>query len=252
MSPAGLPADFPRVAPPLPGPLLSQQQWRYVTFIHWEVDEQVVAELLPAGTRPDLFEGRTYVGLVAFVMANAGLGLRMPLPWVGTFPETNVRFYSIDAKGRHGVVFASLEASRLATVLAARLGYQVPYTWAHMQVRQRGSTWWYRSERRWPQRGPSSYLQIEVAERVTPSPLEEFLTARWGLHHAVRIPGKSAPVTCWTPNEHRPWPLHRATLCGLQESLLAAAGLQVALEPSLPLLWSPGVTTRFGPPERIA
>ena len=103
MTAAGLPAGFARLAPPLPGRALSQQQWRYVTFLHWQVDEHLVAKLLPAGTRPDLFDGVTYVGLVAFVMADAGLGVRRPVPWLGTFPETNVRFYSVDEQGRHGV-----------------------------------------------------------------------------------------------------------------------------------------------------
>ncbi len=248
MTAAGLPAGFARLAPPLPGRALSQQQWRYVTFLHWQVDEHLVAKLLPAGTRPDLFDGVTYVGLVAFVMADAGLGVRRPVPWLGTFPETNVRFYSVDEQGRHGVVFASLEATRLATVLAARGVYQLPYTWAHMRVRQRGSTWWYHSDRRWPDVGPHSAMQIQQGSAVVPSPLEEFLTARWGLHHAVHIPGRRAPVTCWTANEHEPWPLFRAQLVHLDETLLAAAGLPRVGPPDLAPLWSPGVTTRFARP----
>lgn len=251
MTSPGLPADFARHAPALPGRALSQQRWRYVTFLHWEVDEHLVAELLPAGTRADVFDGRTYVGLVPFVMADAGLGVRVSLPWLGNFPETNVRCYSIDEQGRHGVVFASLEATRLATVLAARIGYQLPYTWARMQVRQRGNAWWYRSERRWPTAGPRAELGLEVGEPLVPTPLEEFLTARWGLHHRVRLPGGTAPVTCWTPNEHQPWPLHRAHIHHLDQDLLKAAGLPVSGTPDLRPLWSPGVTTRFGRPEII-
>lgn len=251
MSVPGLPKDFARLAPPLPGRALSQQQWRYVTFVHWQVDQDRVAELLPAGTRPDLFEGKAYVGLVAFVMADAGFGVRWALPWLGTFPETNVRFYSVDDAGRHGVVFASLEASRLATVLAARVAYQLPYVWASMQVRQRATTWWYRSERRWPTAGPRSCLQIQVGAPVVPTPLEEFLTARWGLHHAVHVPGRRGSVTFWTPNEHEPWPLYRAQVLDLDQDLLAAAGLQVPPAPDLAGLWSPGVTTRFGRPEPL-
>ena len=38
----------------------------------------------------------------------------VPLPYFGTFAETNVRLYSVDAAGRHGVLFRSLETTRLA------------------------------------------------------------------------------------------------------------------------------------------
>ena len=41
-------------------------------------------------------------------------------PWAGTFLETNVRLYSVDATGRRGVVFLSLDADRAVAVAAAR------------------------------------------------------------------------------------------------------------------------------------
>ena len=56
------------------------------------------------------------------------------VPWLGTFPETNVRLYSIDEQGRRGVVFRSLEASRLAVVLGARAAFNLPYRWARMSI----------------------------------------------------------------------------------------------------------------------
>ena len=55
------------------------------------------------------------------------------------FPETNVRFYSVDAVGRRGVVFGSLEAARLAFVLGARSTLGLNYTWARMRIRPRAS-----------------------------------------------------------------------------------------------------------------
>ena len=35
------------------------------------------------------------------------------MPWAGSFLETNVRLYSIDATGRRGIVFLSLDTDRL-------------------------------------------------------------------------------------------------------------------------------------------
>src|ERR1019366_302688 len=99
------------------------QSWLDLTFVHWAVDHDAVAPLLPAGNRPDQFGGTSYVGLVAFRMHRIGwLGLP-GLPYLGSFPETNVRLYSVGPDGRRGVVFRSLEASRLVPVLAARWGF---------------------------------------------------------------------------------------------------------------------------------
>ena len=106
--------------PDLPGPTLLGQGWRDLTFLHWRVDPARVAPLLPAGTVPDVFDGSTWVGLIPFQLVGAHFGTGPALPYVGTFPETNVRFYSIDGEGRHGVVFASLDAARLPFVLGAR------------------------------------------------------------------------------------------------------------------------------------
>src|SRR5438067_1050221 len=102
------------LAPVLAGPVLTAQHWDNLTFLHWPVEPAAVAHLFPAGTRPDVIDGVTYVALVPFVMGAAGPG-RVPVPYFGRFCETNVRLYSVDDEDRHGIVFVTLEASRLAT-----------------------------------------------------------------------------------------------------------------------------------------
>ena len=46
-------------ADPLPGRAVLDQAWTDLTFLHWRVDPELVAPLLPAGTRPDLHDGAT-------------------------------------------------------------------------------------------------------------------------------------------------------------------------------------------------
>jgi uncharacterized protein YqjF (DUF2071 family) len=41
------------------------------------------------------------------------------VPWLSRFPEINVRIYVLDARGRSGIWFFSLDTARLAAVLAA-------------------------------------------------------------------------------------------------------------------------------------
>lgn len=243
----------PVVAPPLRGPLaLSAQRWTDLTFLHWPVAPEVVAPFFPAGSRPDVLDGVTYVALVPFVMRGAGPGGRLPVPYFGDFCETNVRLYSVDDAGRHGVVFRSLEGARLATTLLARLGLGLPYTWARMRHDVTGapggvagSTHTYATRRRWPDRGPGGTVSVDVGARVEPTELETWLTARWGLHTSLL--GR----TVWIPNQHPAWELHEATLTRLDDTLVAAAGVDTGGAELLRPLFSPGLRTTFGLPTAL-
>lgn len=226
-----------------PRPLLTQS-WLDLAFLHWAADPATVAPLLPPGTVPDTLDGTTYVGLVAFRMHRIGW-LRLPgIPYLGSFPETNVRLYSVDGQGRRGVVFRSLDASRLIPVAVARAAFALPYVWSRMTVERDGDTLTYTSRRRWPgPRGAASRIRLRVGERVEePTALEHFVTARWGLHNTVL----GRPL--FLPNSHPRWDLHRAELTELSEDLLTAAGLPAPADGPVSVLYSPGVPVRFGRP----
>src|SRR6476646_5809463 len=79
------------------------------------------------------FGGLTPVALVPFKMVGAGFGNGPAVPYFGTFWETNVRLYSVDQQGRHGVVFRSLDASRLAVAAGARLSLRLTYRFSGMR-----------------------------------------------------------------------------------------------------------------------
>jgi uncharacterized protein YqjF (DUF2071 family) len=230
---------------PLPGRAVLDQAWTDLAFLHWRVDPDRVSPLLPAGTRPDLHDGATWVGLIPFRMRGAGFGTGHPLPWVGSFAETNVRLYAVDARGRRGVVFGSLECERLAFVLGARLALGLPYTWSRMRVTQRSDVFTYTSRRRWPApRGARSRVVVRAGTAVVrDDPLADFLTARWALH--TRAWG----ATRYLPNTHPRWPLQQAELLELDDELLSAAGLPgLASRAPDSVLFSRGVRTQFGLP----
>jgi uncharacterized protein YqjF (DUF2071 family) len=218
------------------------QRWTDLTFLHWAVDPAAVAPLLPPGTTPDLLDGVTYAGLIAFRMEGFGFLNGPGVPYLGTFLETNVRLYSVDAEGRRAVVFRSLEAERLIPVLTARVSLNLPYMWARMRLRRERDVITYTSRRRWPgPRGATSTLSARIGPEITePTPLEHFVTARWGLHT------KAWGRTRHLPNEHPRWPLHRATLLHLDDDLVTAAGLPAPAGPPASVLYSPGVAVKFG------
>lgn len=225
-----------------------RQDWLSISFVHWAVDPALVAPLLPLGVRPDVLNGVTYVGLIPFQMSDAGFGRGPAVPYLGRFAETNVRLYSVDDEGHHGVVFRSLETSRLVTALGARLAFATPYTWARMRIERDGDILTYTTRRRWPSpRGAGGTMRIRAgAPVVEPSAVEQFVTARFGLH--TRWCGQ----TLWIPNHHEPWPLRSAVVEHLDDTLVAAAGLPgvVAAEPTS-VVFSEGVRTAFSLLQRI-
>ena len=257
------PEAVSRTAPALPGPGVISQFWGDLAFLHWRVDPARVEPFLPAGTRPDVFDGSSWVGLIPFELSRSAFGPLPAVPYFGRFAETNVRLYSVGADGRRGVVFRTLEASKLIPVLTARIGLGLPYTWAAMGIERSGGTITYDSRRRWPAaattpgaasqgavtpgpRLPRTHVRIRPrAELVTDDPLAAFLTARWGMHV-----GRGGRTRFW-PNNHPEWTLHRADLLELDDELLAATGFAgLADTPPDSVLYAPGVSTRFARPAR--
>ncbi|PVZ94926.1 hypothetical protein DDQ50_12460 [Amnibacterium flavum] len=246
-------------APPLGGRIVIAQRWSDATFLHWRVDPARVAPLLPEGTRPDEIDGSTWVGLIAFRLSHSAFLGGPAVPYFGTFPEVNVRLYSVDERGRRGVVFASLDASRLVSVLTARAAFGLPYHWARMSMGRRGGLVAYRSrrhdldarlvpkrnERAVPNAG-THLVARPLSAPVEGDPIADFLTARWAFHET------HLGVTNYARNEHERWPLRKAELIRMDDQLLAAAGfpdLGAATPDSV--LFSPGVRTVFGLPRQL-
>ncbi|TDD60362.1 DUF2071 domain-containing protein [Kribbella antibiotica] len=230
-------------APELRRPRILRQRWLDLTFLHWAVNPAAVAHLFPPGARPDVFEGRTYVGLVPFRMVGTGLPHGPAIPYFGTFLETNIRLYSIDSAGRRGVIFLSLDADRLAVVSAARAVFALPYRWAQMTHTVAGSTHTYASTLRWPGVSAAALIAVDTGPAVPTDPLAEFLTARWGLHtHRARR-------TWYLPNYHPTWELHSATVTKLHmPGLFPSVGLPEPVGLPDHVLHSPGVPAEFGLP----
>lgn len=240
--------DVEEVTPTAPRPLrrrLLIQDWLDVTMLHWEADPDLVQRQLPAGTRPDLIDGRTYVGLIGFRMRRLGFGPGPGLPHLGDFLETNVRLYSVDDEGRRGVYFCSLDAERLLPVIGARVAMRLPYMWSSMRLDRDDDVLTYYCTRRLPRPTAQSVMRVRIGPPLpTPSALDHFVTARWGLH--TRWYGR----TLYLPNVHEQWPLRSAELLTLDDppetGLLARAGFEVT-GPPLSAVYAPKVSVRFGP-----
>lgn len=246
------------IAPELPTPTIMDQRWTDAVFLHWRIPHAVAAPFMPPGVVPDNFDGSAWVGLIGFRMQGAGLGRGPGIPYFGSFNEINVRLYSREPDGTRGVVFLSLDATRLAVVLAAQAA-GIPYVWSRAGFRGVGTLdpvdgvspadelagpragYWVR---RFRGGARSDFAVAPEPDAEATDPLSLHLTARFGLH--TRFRGR----TLYVPNTHTAWPLYRAELTQLEDQLVAAAGIDVEGLPES-VLFSPGVRTQFGRPRVV-
>jgi uncharacterized protein YqjF (DUF2071 family) len=124
-----------------------RQSWCDLLFAHWAVAPAALARFVPPGLALQTFDGAAWIGVVPFRMEGV---MRRPLPdlpGASAFPELNVRTY-VEAGGKPGVLFLSLDATNLLAVCAARALFALPYWWAHMRCARDGEGFAYRHARR--------------------------------------------------------------------------------------------------------
>ena len=223
------------------------QRWRSLAFLHWEVPVEAVAALLPEGLSVDTFEGRAYVGVVPFTMRDVSPWWSPSVPGVSNFHELNVRTY-VHAQGQPGVWFFSLEAASSIAVIAARTGWHLPYHRASMELEEHEGEVRYESRRLWPGPKPAELsLRYRIGESIgaaEPDTFEHFLAERYLLFACSELPPdaarpEGAPLRVGQVH-HRPYPLHRAEVLEVRESVVAACGLPQTSGPPH-VLYSPGV-----------
>ncbi len=206
------------------GRAVMYQRWRTLLFLHWEVPADALARLLPEGLTLDTYEGRAFVGLVPFTMRGVRPAGLPPFAPLSNFHETNVRTY-VHREGKDpGVWFFSLDAASRIAVWLARAWFKLPYHFARMELKRQGPWVEYRSERRWPAPLPGRCAvrckpQGE-ASASTPGSLQHFLVERYFLYtqHGGAL---------WRGQvHHAPYQVQGAEVEGLEEDLLAAAGIQ--------------------------
>jgi uncharacterized protein YqjF (DUF2071 family) len=143
-----------------------------------------------------------------------------------------------------------LDINRLLPTIVARTTYTLPYCFGKATHRKVDDELHTSVVRRWPRGRAETKIHLKILEPITePSPLEVFLSARWGLYTATR--GGSLR---YAPISHDRWPLQRAEIISLDDSLVLAAGFEsprteINGEPHV--MFSRGVKVRVGLPKRV-
>lgn len=82
-------------------------RWENLIMANYAVNPDLLAPYLPKGVELDFYNNKTYVSLVGFMFKKTRL-FNIPIPFLGTFEEINLRFYVKRAIGnsvKRGVVF---------------------------------------------------------------------------------------------------------------------------------------------------
>lgn len=209
------------------------QVWSDLLFAHWPIPARAMAEVLPPGLAPDLWEGEAWLGVVPFRMPILHIHGAPNLPPFTHLTEINVRTY-VTVGGKPGVYFFSLDADNPITVQAARLWYSLPYFNARFACDfavKDGSVRY--AMRRVDRRGrpaafAANYRPIAPPQLAAPGSLADWLTARYALYVADRH-GRitRGEVT------HAPWPLAPAEAEIRENTMAAAHGLILPDTPPL-------------------
>jgi uncharacterized protein len=109
-------------------------RWEQLLFLHWKWEAGAIQRTLPRGLTVDTFDGSAWVGLVPFFMRDVRPAFVPSLPGISDFLELNVRTYVVDAQGRPGVWFYSLDCDRWPAVKTARTVFHLNYQHAEMSA----------------------------------------------------------------------------------------------------------------------
>lgn len=223
-------------------PVVLYQKWRDLLFAHWSFPADAIQATLPEGLKVDTFHGRAWVGVIPFFMKEVHPRFVPAMPMVSDFLELNVRTYVLDAHGRPGVWFYSLDCNKWLAITAARVGYYLPYWEADMQANEddQGMIDYRCRRRNSPKTSRFWYGGKGVAHFAEPGTLDFFLIERYLLF--TRDPA-SGDIFCGRVH-HQPYPLLQPKLAAWDTTMLEINHLPLPNgEPEL-VHFSPGVDVK--------
>ncbi|MFB6286780.1 MAG: YqjF family protein, partial [Candidatus Bipolaricaulia bacterium] len=225
------------------------QRWRRLLFLHWAWDPEVIGATLPDGLNVDGFQGSAYVGIVPFAMEGVRPRGLPVVPGLSDFRELNLRTYVVDARGRPGVWFYSLDAENPIAVWLAQRLFHLPYRVARLnETVDADGRIAYRSQRVGTDvRLDYAYVPKGARTQAEPGSLEFFLVERYRLFaHDDRndrlITGKI---------HHAPYAIQDAEVETYDPRLFALDGLPMPSDAPDHVCYSPGVDVRVFRPQTV-
>ena len=159
------------------------QSWEDLLFAHWRVPAEELRKHIPYQLEIEEHDGSAWIGVVPFRITGLRARGTVPLPYLSSFLELNVRT-CVRAEDKPGIWFFSLDASSRLAVEAARRTYRLPYFHARMSA-QRSGEWTAYECARLSEAGrvfSGRYRPTGPVVMAEPGSLEWFLTERYCLY----------------------------------------------------------------------
>lgn len=181
-------------------------RWLDLAMLNYEVDPKILAPYVPAGTKVDQWNGKTFVSIVGFMFVDTKV-MGVSVPFHTDFEELNLRFYvrrEVGDEVRRGVVFVKEIVPKIAIAATARWLYNENYVALPMRhdINEERVRYEWELNGRWNhvevQRVGDPYLPASGSE-------EEFITEHyWG--YAKQKDGSTVEYKV----EHPQWDVWRA------------------------------------------
>ena len=179
------------------------QTWDDLLFLHYRVPAEQLRAFVPDGLELQQHSGSGWLGVTPFVITALRARGLLPLPFVSSFRELNVRTY-VTRDGKPGIWFFSLDASTRVAAEAGRRLYRLPYFPAEISLRRRGDEILFDCSRGGGKAFSAEYRSDGSVFKAEPGSLEHFLTERYCLYAEHEGELHRADI------HHRPWPLQPA------------------------------------------
>jgi uncharacterized protein YqjF (DUF2071 family) len=104
-------------------------EWRKLIMINYQVEPQILQPLLPTGTKLNLYKGKCFVTLAAFMFNNIKVK-GITIPFHNHVDEVNLRFYVVpdnESQEERGVVFIQESIPKPLLAYSANFLYKEHY-----------------------------------------------------------------------------------------------------------------------------
>jgi uncharacterized protein len=207
-------------------------EWRNLVMLNYEIDPDLLRELVPPGTVLDSWNAKTFLSLVGFRFLKTKVA-RVSLPFHRNFDEVNLRFYvrrSEGAEVKRGVAFVREIVPRWFIAAVARIFYNERYVALPMSHEIKSAPSALAVEYGW--KSGASRNRFRAMATGTPvlpesGSLEQFITEHyWG--YAAQRDGGCVEYQVRHP-PWRVWPAEEATFEG-DMTKLYGTGLNAVLK----------------------
>jgi uncharacterized protein len=199
-----------------PPPAFLTARWAKLAMLNYEVDPQILADRVPAGTVLDTWEGRCFASMVGFLFLDTRV-LGIPIPFHRDFEEVNLRFYvrrELPGELRRGVVFVKEIVPKPAIAWTARLAYNENYVALPMAHQLETTEAAQKVAYSWEWQGQTSRLEIQTKGEpslVEAGSLEHFISEHY-YGYARQRDGSTVEYQV----EHPPWQVWQGEGGGLE------------------------------------